>query len=292
MNVRRLGNIFEGFIYPGGKVVVSTMRELAVVAVLLLAAGCALKPPEAVAPLQAEDGPGGERLMQLSVEEKAVAAISPSASGRRVIKEAQLGLEVQDLDAAMSQLEELAVAANGYVFGSSIYTLPSGQRRGTVTLEIPAGSFEATLGRIRELGKVLHFSTSGRDVTEEFIDLEARLRNLKRQEERLLELLDRAESVKDVLEVERELWRIRGEVERLEGRLRYLERRTEMARVSVELSEPEPITASLGLRSALREALEGIAKVTRWMIVAAGYLLPPAALAALLLLLLGRLRRG
>jgi len=135
------------------------------------------------------------------------------------------------------------------------------------------------------------YSSSGRDVTEEYIDLEARLRNLRRQEERLLEILDRAESVKDVLEVERELGRVRGEIERLEGRLRYLSNRVEFATITVELLEPEPIAQSLGLRSAISDAMKGLVTVTRALIVAIGYLLPIAAVAAVLFALLRRVRK-
>ncbi len=269
------------------------------IVLLLLATGCTGKVPRETPaiPGQAvgEDVAREEVLKSRGVSfPELTAEVEPAAEPqveRKVIKSAYIKLEVSDFDAAASEVERLAYEAGGYISESNSYITTGNHRRGTITMRIPEGSFGSIIQEIRKLGRVVSFSSSGRDVTEEYIDLEARLRNLKRQEERLLEILDRAESVKDVLEVERELGRVRGEIERLEGRLRYLNNRVEFATITVELFEPEPIAQSLGLRSAISDAVKGLVMVIRALIVAVGYLLPVAVVAAVLFALLRRIRK-
>ena len=268
------------------------MRARVAVLILLLifAAGCTVKAPDQEMPAVVPE-PGGEVTKEEAMQtrgtgfpefQKAELTAEPQID-RKIIKSAYIKLEVEDFDSAASEVERLAREAGGYISESNSYVTPTNHRQGTITMRIPEGSFGSIIEDIKKLGRVVSYSSSGRDVTEEYIDLEARLRNLQRQEERLLEILDRAESVKDVLEVERELGRVRGEIERLEGRLRYLNNRVEFATVTVELREPEPITRSLGLRSAISDAVKGMVMVMRSLIVAAGYLLPLAAVAAVLL---------
>jgi len=272
---------------------VLTMRmEVAAIAVLLvLTAGCTFSAPFA------EAGKGEKRIETVSGGAGVEYAFGEVAAtqevvDRKVIKTAHLRLEVADFDGAVEELERLALEAGGYVSNSN-YRITSGNRRkGTISIRIPEENFGRVIDDIKKLGRVVSFSSSGQDITEEYIDLEARLRNLKRQEERLLELLDRATSVKDVLEVERELMRVRGEIERLEGRLRYLSNRVEYATVNVELFEPEPIIQSLELRGAVSDAVEGLVRVIRALIVASGYILPVALLAGALFALLKMVRRS
>ncbi|WP_456474434.1 DUF4349 domain-containing protein [Candidatus Pyrohabitans sp.] len=274
------------------------VRVAVLILLLIFATGCTIKAPKQELPAVVPE-PGGEKAMQtrgtgfpeiqkaeLMVETEAKAQID-----RKIIKSAYIKLEVEDFDSAASEVEKLAYEAGGYISQSNSYVTPGNHRQGTITMRIPEGSFGSIIEELKKLGRVMSYSSSGRDVTEEYIDLNARLRNLQRQEERLLEILDRAETVKDVLEVERELGRVRGEIERLEGRLRYLDNRVEFATITVELREPEPITRSLGLRSAISDAVKGLVTVTRALIVAAGYLLPIAAMAAVLFAAVRRLRK-
>jgi hypothetical protein len=267
---------------------------------LILAAGCAAKAPKETV-VTPEPAVGVEVVKEEAMKSRGIGfpefqtteaePVAEPQIDRKVIKTAYIKLEVSDFDAAASEVERLAYEAGGYISESNSYVTPTNHRRGTITMRVPESSFGSIIQEIRKLGNVVSYSSSGRDVTEEYIDLEARLRNLRRQEERLLEILDRAESVKDVLEVERELGRVRGEIERLEGRLRYLSNRVEFATITVELLEPEPIAQSLGLRSAISDAMKGLVTVTRALIVAIGYLLPIAAVAAVLFALLRRVRK-
>ena len=105
-------------------------------------------------------------------------------------------------------------------------------------LRLPAPVLEAVVAAIGGLGKVVENSLTGRDVTEEYYDLEARLKNKKRQEERYVEILQVAKTVEEVLKVERELERIRGDIESMEGRFRYLQDQTELATLNLLCREP------------------------------------------------------
>ena len=113
-----------------------------------------------------------------------------------------------------------------------------------LVLLVPSPEFETALGELRGLGKKVTTDTvSGEDVTEEFVDLESRERNLLAAEQSLLELYERAESVNAALAIERELTIIRGEIEQVQGRMQYLEDRTASSRISLSiepLSRPAP----------------------------------------------------
>ena len=193
---------------------------------------------------------------------------------RKIIQTASLSIEVEDFQASSDALATIVEQANGFISNSYSYVTDTGHQRGDITLRVPQDAFLSTIAAIEQLGTVESKQTSGEDVTEEYIDLQARLNNSERQEKRLLEILDMAEDVEDVLEVERELERVRGEIERLKGRITYLDNRIELATISVSMYELEPLTHSWGLRDALRAAFEGFVAVILGLIIAIGYLLP------------------
>jgi hypothetical protein len=111
--------------------------------------------------------------------------------------------------------------------------------RGWVSIQVPDESFEQALSSIRELAvRVESEGTSSQDVTEEYIDLEARLSNAEATEQEFLVLLDKAEDVDDILRIYESLSRVRQEIEQIKGRMQYLERTSSMSLISVYL-EPE-----------------------------------------------------
>ncbi len=193
---------------------------------------------------------------------------------RKIIQTASLSIEVDDFQTSSDTLIRIAERANGFISNSYSYVTDTGHKRGDITLRVPKDSFLSVIAEIERLGTVQSKHTSGEDVTEEYIDLKARLNNSERQERRLLDILDMAENVEEVLDVERELERIRGEIERLTGRITYLENRVEFATITVSLYEPEPITQNWGIRDAFRAAFAGFVSVIRGLIIALGYALP------------------
>ena len=193
---------------------------------------------------------------------------------RKIIQHASLRIEVKDFQSSSDAVIDIVERLNGFISDSHSYVTDTGRKRGSITIRIPADRFIAVIDEIACVGNVKSKDTSGEDVTEEYIDLTARLNNSERQEQRLLEILDMAKEVKEVLEVEREVWRVRTEIERLTGRIKYLENRVELATISVSLYEPEPITHSWGIRDAIHSAFEGFVSVIRGLIILVGYALP------------------
>jgi len=106
-----------------------------------------------------------------------------------------------------------------------------------VTVRVPQVKFYDVIKEIEALGEVEERDLKGEDITDTFVDLEAQLRNLQREEERLVEILDMAVNVEEVLKVEAELNRVRGEIERITGELKYIEGRVELATITVSLME-------------------------------------------------------
>jgi len=157
---------------------------------------------------------------------------------RMIVRNGDMSLVVEDVAQAMQAISQLAGGLNGYVVSSSV----SGEEddmRGWIAIRIPDESFEPALAEIRELAiRVESESTNSQDVTEEYIDLEARLNNAEATEQEFLALLDKAEDVEDILEIYESLSRVRQEIEQIKGRMQYLERTSSMSGISVYL-EPE-----------------------------------------------------
>ena len=126
------------------------------------------------------------------------------------------------------------------------------------------------------MGTLQEENVSLDDVTEQYIDLEARLENLKRQEKRYLEILEMATTVEDVLTVETQLERIRGDIESLQGSLNYLDNRIDLSTIQVQLSEPEKITHESGIGKAFSEAAEAFLAAIRGIIIFMGFFVPIA----------------
>ena len=158
---------------------------------------------------------------------------------RMVVKTAELGVRAEDVRGSAAEAREVSARYGGEVLSSRVYA-GSGPVSADLVLSVPSGEFEAALDELRGLGeRVTTETVEGQDVTEEFVDLESRERNLLAAEESLLTLYDRAESVEDTLTVERELTGIRGQIEGVQGRIQYLERRTASSEIILRL---EPVT--------------------------------------------------
>ena len=167
--------------------------------------------------------------------------ITDGVFDRKVVKTAELGVRGEDVRGSAEEARRVAERFGGEVLSSRIYA-GSGPVTADLVLSVPSGEFEAALDELRGLGeRVTTDTVEGQDVTEEFVDLESRERNLLAAEESLLALYDRAESVEDTLTVERELTDIRGQIEEVQGRIQYLERRTATSGIVLHL---EPVAAA------------------------------------------------
>lgn len=241
------------------------------------------------------DGGGAGRERGLVAEQDALSAYDSSttvvdaasadvdiapAAPERVIKTADLRLEVEDGDLARTLREGRAIAeaAGGYVTATSVDG--ADRRYGEFTIRVPAERFEETLSDLEALGKIDGEDVRGEDVSEEFVDLEARLRNATAQEEVLFRLYDRSTSIADTIRVQRELEDVQLEIERLRGRLRFLEDRTDLSTISVFVTEAGAVTADAGpFEKAWDTARKTFVAIVSGAIVSVGFVVPLAAFA-------------
>lgn len=161
-----------------------------------------------------------------------------AADPRKIIYTATIDVRVDNLDAARERLEALILEKKGYVASSDVDSQSGRRRAGTWVARIPVEQYGSFLEAVAQLGEVGRSTSTAEDVTEEFYDVEARLKNKRVEEERLLDHLKKSTGkLEDILAVERELSRVRGEIERTEGRLQYLSNRVALTTVTVTLSE-------------------------------------------------------
>ncbi len=219
----------------------------------------------------------------LPVQEQA----EPQTPDRMLVYTARMELRVEDPQKAVERIWQLAEDLGGFVVSSSLesFTLPDGlpARRGVVRFRVPADALPEALARLRAMAlEVLVDSLNARDVTEEYVDLQARLRNLQATEAQLQEILEQARTTADVLAVYRELTFVRQEIERIQGRMKYLEQVTAFALVEVTLLPPEaqpPVlpgtwSPEAVARAALRALVRTLQLLASGLIWLALYVLP------------------
>jgi len=213
---------------------------------------------------------------------------------RRVVKTAELGLRVKDVRESAAEAQRLAARSGGSILESRIYD-DGGGTYADLVLSVPSERFEGTLDELRDLGReVTTDAISGEDVTEEFVDLESRERNLLAAEESLLRLYDRAERVEDTLDVGAELTEVRGQIEEVQGRMQYLENRTAFSSISLHVEPTQPVavaatrpdwdpsTVAGGAWAASLNVLQAIATAVISAVVFGWWLVPLLALGLVL----------
>ncbi len=190
---------------------------------------------------------------------------------QRVIKNASLNLVVDSVQEGIDRISVIAVAQKGFVQQSSVNERGDGTFSGYVTIRVPSDMFEAAMTEIKGIANVVKSeSVSGQDVTEQYTDLEARLRNAKAQETTYLAILNRATSVEDILAVQRELSNVRYQIEALEGQRQYLENQTSFSTISVSLAEEAAVrlpTKEFRPVTSMKEAAQALVRVFQAMLV-------------------------
>jgi hypothetical protein len=154
---------------------------------------------------------------------------------RKIVKTAEIGIRAERVRDSAARAQQVAAQFGGSALSSQIHQ-GDGHVSADLVLVVPSPEFEKALDELRELGKEVTTDTvRGEDVTEEFVDLESRERNLLAAEQSLLELYGRVQSVNDALAIERELANIRGQIEQVQGRIQYLEERTSTSQITVSI---------------------------------------------------------
>ena len=170
--------------------------------------------------------------------------VKQPAANRKVIETAQVTLESRDLPATETKVFELLAKRQGKVDSSNVTLDGNGRRNGSYTLRIPAGQLREYVNELANLPDLVvrQRSISAQDVTEEFIDISARLENMQRHEVRLREILAKANTVEEILKVEKELATARGQIESVTARLKALSGRIDFSTVTLRISEVTVIT--------------------------------------------------
>jgi len=203
-------------------------------------------------------------------------------SERKMIETVHLTLVVDNVFEVAEKITELAEHLNGFIQESRTWE-GSDAKHGYLTARIPAERLTEAMNQIETLGTVRSTQRSGQDVTEQYFDRQARLRNLEAQEERYLEILSEAKTTEDVINVERELVRVREQIEVYMGQLKYLDHQINLATLNIQLEEqktineiekPSFIKAFDAAKVATKNSINMILTAISGLIIAIGYLIP------------------
>jgi hypothetical protein len=195
-------------------------------------------------------------------------ASGQAAVERKIIRDAEFNIEVVSPAEGQRKLGAIAEAHGGFVVTSESRLQGDDASGGqaeivTVQMRVPATRFEAAVAEIRAVGsRVRAQKITGKDVTEEFIDLDARLRTQRALEAQFLEIMKSAGKVSDALEVHSQLAEVRTEIERVEGRRRFLENQAALSTINATLQPPAPLVGAnttgffQGVRRAFGDGLD------------------------------------
>jgi hypothetical protein len=220
-----------------------------------------------------------EQAAQTSTAQSWSRSTAVDDASRLIVRTGQARIEVDSLERSMAELRRIVLRTGGFVADAAIQSGRNQLRSATLELKVPASRFDELTTSLEPLGRLQYVNVGAEDVSEEFVDLSARVANAHRLEDRLIELLrTRTGKLQDVLTVERELARVREEIERMEGRLRFLKASAQLSTLTVSLYEPAPIVASHPGRSVIGEAFKtawrNFVGVVAGVIASLGFVVP------------------
>ena len=210
-----------------------------------------------------------------------------------LVRTGQASLQVDSLEIGIARIREVARRTGAVIANTSMEGGKQQTRAASLELRIPSERFDEAVNGLAPIGKLESVNVSVQDVGEEYVDVQARVANARRLEQRLVELLaTRTGKLADVLTVERELARVREQIERYEGRMRYLRTRASISTLSIGIHEPYPIVAEhpgeRPIRDAFVQAWRNLVGVTAGVIASLGVILPLGILVVALVLVARR----
>lgn len=244
---------------------------------------CAPPPMRATSATDAASAPPPAPGYAPQSEKAGTTANAPSAATaeRMIVYTVRLSLEVQDADKTANDIAAITTQSKGYVSATNLSRDSKGRMRGSVTVRIPAESLDAAQKQIEATGlKVLSRTKSSSDVTDQYTDLNAQLKNAQATENELRELLktvrERTGKAEDILAIYNRLTEVQNTIERLKGQMNVLEKTTAFATLTIDLVPHEEIqvlepdtwvpnrTAAQALRS-LIQALQRVGDIAIWL---------------------------
>lgn len=166
---------------------------------------------------------------------------------RMIIRSGTMQTEIDNFAESEAKVKQIVANFNGYVTNSTSQLNTSGKRQGSITIRVSSDKFDGMLSELSKIGKVMNQNISGKDVTEEYMDAEARLKTQRELESRLLQLLsEKTANLTSVVEVEQKLASVRENIEKTEGRMRYLKDQSAYSTLTLSLYEPAILNTSSG----------------------------------------------
>lgn len=246
-----------------------------------------MKPAAAPAPKQAMDNMVSQSETKIaSNEETAIASAQAPRTLPQLIKKAELTLVVGSIDKSMQQVSALVKKQQGDILGfqESQPTDPSSRQTASMQLRIPSQKLDATLDALAKLGSVESRSLTAEDVSDQLVDFQARLKNLRKSEEALLKIMERSGTVRDVLQVSQQLSNTRESIERISAQLKSLQNQVAYSTINLNLQaavSAAPVSVTpVGLRvqeswgkatHSVSEFTMGLLSLTIWLFAFSPY---------------------
>ncbi len=218
--------------------------------------------------------------------------VAVQADLRKVVYTSDLTVRVDDAVAATQRATQVAMEAGGLVFSQSSDL--EGHKEARLTLKVPPERFDSVLADLAGLGRALKRDVKARDVTEEVVDIDGRLKTAQASADRLRALIGDARSTADIVAVEGELAKRESEVESLQGRLRVLSSQVDLATINVRLTERGDLAVNREVPPFLKALRAGSVAVLNALLVVvaiAGFTLPFAPFGVLVWWVVRRYRR-
>lgn len=200
---------------------------------------------------------------------------------QKIIKTANIDLEVQDVPATRDALQAIATTNGGYVGSFSMNRYGEDRLYASLVMRVPASAFDQALSSVAALGTLKSQSMQAEDVTEEYVDLQAQRTALAHQLAQYQRIMEKGENVSEIMEVQVQIERVQVEIDRIDGRLKYLDSRIDYATLTVSFREPEPVGSRAGpsITSVINQAIAGFVGVTAALFVILVSLIPLIILA-------------
>ena len=221
-----------------------------------------------------------------------------SAVPRKIIYTADISLAVEKLNPAQQKLLALVRQYKGYVAETEVNGQTGAPRTGRWKIRVPVDGYQNFLDAVSKIGEVQTLTTGSDDVSEEYYDIEARLRNKRVEEARLIQHLQRSTAkLSDILMVEKEISRVRGEIEQMEGRLRVLANLTSLTTLTITLNEikdyvaPAPATFGTEIARSFQSSFGGLINFGKSIVILIVALFPWLVVLAIIAIPIWKLRR-
>lgn len=175
-----------------------------------------------------------------TADEVAAPPANPALANRKLIRNATVDLEVARFDEAVQKITVFASEGKGYVATTSSEKQENGKLKGEIVVKVLPENLDRFLQKIRGLGELKNQTLGTEDVTKEYFDTDARLKNARVMEQRLIDMLKtKTGKVSDLLQVEKELGRVREEIEKMQGDLKFWDSQVQFATVTISLAEKD-----------------------------------------------------